>query len=138
MVAGLIAGVLRRALAVAAVFAALLPFPAAAQKQLTLEEVSARKPPDYSPAHSGETVTVRGVVSAPAYHFPGYTLVAIDDGRFGAVVAALRGPQPGSTASIPARKSRWLDGFLHSRSGTIQPSASPSPAEGAARSSRGF
>jgi GAF domain-containing protein/CheY-like chemotaxis protein len=51
---------------VATVFAALLPFPAAAQKRLTLEEVSARKPPDYSPAHSGETVTVRGVVSAPA------------------------------------------------------------------------
>jgi GAF domain-containing protein/CheY-like chemotaxis protein len=79
---------------VAAVFGALLSFPAAAQKQLTLEEVSARKPPDYGPAHGGERVTVRGVVSVPAYHFPGYTLVAIDDGRFGAVVAALQAPQP--------------------------------------------
>ena len=66
MVAGPIADGSRRALAVATVFAALLPFPAAAQKRLTLEEVSARKPPDYSPVHSGETVTVRGVVSAPA------------------------------------------------------------------------
>jgi signal transduction histidine kinase/CheY-like chemotaxis protein len=78
----------------AVVCAALLSLPAAAQKQLTLEEVNARKPPDYGPAHGGETVTVRGVVSAPAYHFPGYTLVAIDDGRFGAVVAALQAPQP--------------------------------------------
>jgi len=38
-------------------------------------------------------VTVRGVVSAPAYHFPGYTLLAIGDGRFGAVLAALQAPQ---------------------------------------------
>jgi GAF domain-containing protein/CheY-like chemotaxis protein len=78
----------------AVVCAALLSLPAAAQKQLTLEEVGARKPPDYGPAHSGETVTVRGVVSAPAYHFPGYTLLAIEDGRFGAIVAALQAPQP--------------------------------------------
>jgi GAF domain-containing protein len=79
---------------VAALFAALLSFPAAAQKQLSLEGVSARKLSDYGPAHGGETVTVRGVVDAPAYHFPGYTLVAIDDGRFGAVLAALQEPQP--------------------------------------------
>jgi GAF domain-containing protein/CheY-like chemotaxis protein len=78
----------------AAVFAALLSLPAVAQKQLTLEEVGARKPPDYGPAHGGEMVTVRGVVSAPAYHFPAYTLVAIDDGRFGAVVAEIQAPQP--------------------------------------------
>ena len=94
MVAVPITGSPRRARAMVALFAALLSFPAAAQKQLTLEEVSARKPPDYGPTHVGETVTVRGVVSAPAYHFPGYTLVAIDDGRFGAVVAELQTPQP--------------------------------------------
>ena len=93
MVAGPIAGGLKCGRVLAAVFAALLSLPAAAQKQLTLEEVSARKPPDYRPAHGGETVAVRGVVSAPAYHFPGYTLLAIDDGRFGAVLAALQAPQ---------------------------------------------
>ncbi|MGA2725699.1 MAG: GAF domain-containing protein [Bryobacteraceae bacterium] len=93
MVKGPIAGGLRCG-RVAVVFAALLSLPAAAQKQLTLEEVGVRKLPDYSPAHGGEAVTVRGVVSAPAYHFPGYALVAIDDGRFGAVVAALQAPQP--------------------------------------------
>jgi GAF domain-containing protein len=86
MAAGPIEDGLRRALAVGAVFAALLSFPAAAQKRLTLEEVSARHPPDYSPVHGGETVTVRGGVSAPAYHFPGYALVAIEDGRFGMLV----------------------------------------------------
>ena len=94
MVARQIAGGLRRAHVVGAVFAALLAFPSAAQKQLTLEEVNARRPPDSGPAHSGETVTVRGVVSAPAYHFPDYALLAIDDGRFGAVVAAVQAPQP--------------------------------------------
>jgi GAF domain-containing protein/CheY-like chemotaxis protein len=77
----------------AAVFAVLLSLPAAAQKQLSLEEVGARKLPDYSPAHGGEKVTVRGVVSAPAFHLPGYALVAIDDGRFGAVIAAPQAPQ---------------------------------------------
>ena len=93
MVARQIAGGLRRAHVVGVVFAALLSFPSAAQKQLTLEEVNARRPPDSGPAHSGETVTVRGVVSAPAYHFPDYALLAIDDGRFGAVVAAVQSPQ---------------------------------------------
>ena len=94
MVARQIAGGLRRAHVVGVVFAALLSFHSAAQKKLTLEEVNARRPPDSGPAHSGETVTVRGVVSAPAYHFPDYALLAIDDGRFGAVVAAVQAPQP--------------------------------------------
>jgi len=94
MVASPVAAGPRRARVVAAAFAALLSFPAAAQKQLALEEVSARTPPEYGPAHGGETVTVRGVVSAPAFHFPGYTLLAMDDGRFGAVLADFQVPQP--------------------------------------------
>src|SRR5271157_5605560 len=94
MVASPVAAGPRRARVVVAAFAALLSFPAAAQKQLTLEEVSARTPPDYGPAHGGQTVTVRGVVSAPAYHLPGYTLLAMDDGRFGAVLAVLQAPEP--------------------------------------------
>ena len=94
MVASPITGSLRCGRVAAVLCAALFFFPAAAQQRLTLEEVGARKPPDYGPVHSGETVTVRGVVSAPAYHFPGYSLVAISDGRFGALVAALQTPQP--------------------------------------------
>ena len=94
MAASPVAGGLRRVRVVAAAFAALVSLPAAAQKPLSLEEVSARKPPDYAPAHSGEAVIVRGVVSASAYHFPGYTLVPIDDGRFGAVIASVQAPQP--------------------------------------------
>jgi GAF domain-containing protein/CheY-like chemotaxis protein len=69
-----------------AALAGLLCLPASAQKLLTLEEVSARKSPDYGPAHDGQKVTIRGVVNASAYHFPGYTLLAIEDGRFGAVL----------------------------------------------------
>jgi len=49
MIAGPIADVVRRALAVATVFATFAAVPRAAQKRLTLEEVSARKPPDYTP-----------------------------------------------------------------------------------------
>ena len=45
MVAGPIAGGLRCGRVLAAVFAALLSLPAAAQKQLTLEEVSAANRP---------------------------------------------------------------------------------------------
>jgi GAF domain-containing protein/CheY-like chemotaxis protein len=108
----------------AVIFAALLCLPAAAQKQLSLEEVSARKPPDFSPAHAGETVTVRGVVSASAYHFPGYTLLAIDDGRFGAVLAALQAPQPDTRLDgLHAGEEIEVVGAVSSVAGgvTIQP-----------------
>jgi len=149
MVASPIAGGLRRARVAAAVFAALLSFPAVAQKQLTLEEVSARKPPDYSTAHGGETVTVRGVVSAPAYHFPGYDLLAIDDGRFGAVVAELQAPQPNTRldALHPGEEIEVV-GTVSSVAGavTIQPERitlngrkePPAPAEVSIQDLQGF
>jgi GAF domain-containing protein/CheY-like chemotaxis protein len=134
---------------VGAVFAVLLSFPAAAQKRLTLEEVSARHPPDYSPAHGGETVTVRGVVSAPAYHFPGYAVVAIDDGRFGAVVATLQAPQPDTRldALHPGEEIEVV-GTVSSIAGavTIQPESinlrgrkdQPTPAEVSVQDLEGF
>jgi len=149
MVAGPLADGLRRALAVGTVFAALLSFPAAAQQRLTLEEVSAREPPDYTPVHSGETVTVRGVVSAPAYHFPGYALVAIEDGRFGAVVAELQAPQPNTRldALHPGEEIEVV-GTVSSIAGavTIQPKLitltgrkdPPAPAEVSVRDLEGF
>ena len=50
-----------------------------------------RKLPDYDAALAGETVTVRGVISAPPFHFPEYTLAAIQDGDGGAALQAPRG-----------------------------------------------
>ena len=57
-----------------AALAALACLPAFSQTRLSLEELGARGPqPDYLPAHRGERVVVRGVVSARAFHFPDYT-----------------------------------------------------------------
>ena len=78
--------------------AAAVCFPAAAQTRLTLEQAAARSAPVYTPTLAGQKVVVQGVVSAPAFHFPGYRLLAFDDGRYGAVL------------SVPAGDTR-LDAF---------------------------
>jgi CheY-like chemotaxis protein len=72
-----------------AALAALACWPAFCQTRLSLEELGARGPqPDYLPAHRGERALVRGVVSARPFHFPDYTLLAIQaDGRGGALRA---------------------------------------------------
>ena len=57
-----------------------------AQIRLTPEQVNARNPPDYGPVHAGETVIVQGVVSAAAFHFPGYSMLAFEKDRHGAVL----------------------------------------------------
>src|SRR5215831_13296632 len=59
---------------------------AAAQVRLSPEQVNARKQPDYTPALAGQTVIVQGVVSSPAFHFPGYTLLIIEQDHHGAAV----------------------------------------------------
>jgi GAF domain-containing protein len=54
--------------------------------RLTLEQLGSRRPPDYSPLYAGKTVVVRGVVSAPVFHFPAYALLPFEDADYGAVV----------------------------------------------------
>ena len=66
--------------------AAGLAAPARGQTRLTLTQVGARSGPDYMPSHAGENVIVRGVVNAEAFHFPEYTIVAIEDGKAGAIL----------------------------------------------------
>ena len=61
--------------------AALVCLTAAAQAPTALEQVTARKLPDYSAIHYGEKVRVTGTVNAPAYHFPTYTVLDIEDGQ---------------------------------------------------------
>jgi CheY-like chemotaxis protein len=61
--------------------------PVAAQKTLTLQEAGARNASaEFRPAHLDEKVRVRGVVNSLAFQFPAYTLLAIEDGSYGAVL----------------------------------------------------
>ena len=72
--------------------AALACFQAFSQTRLSLEEMGARgAQPDYLPAHRGERVVVRGVVSARAFHFPEYTLLAIQAAVGGGALRAGKG-----------------------------------------------
>ncbi len=62
-------------------------WPARAQTPLTLAEIGKRNPADqFVPAHMGQNVVVRGVASGPAFQFPDYTLLAIEDGEYGGVL----------------------------------------------------
>ncbi len=71
---------------------ALLPVRLPAQVPLTLEQVSSRAGSDYATVYAGQRVTVHGVVSAPPFHFPDYTYLAIDDGT-GGVMLGMPAPQ---------------------------------------------
>jgi GAF domain-containing protein len=70
---------------------ALACLPAAAQNRVTCADLRARKLPNWDAALAGETVTVRGVVSARPFHFPDYTLAAIQDNDGGAGLYAPKG-----------------------------------------------
>lgn len=77
---------MRSARPAALALAAGLCLPAWAQTRLSLAEVGARQPPDYLAVHLGQTATVRGVVNAPAFRFPEYIVVTLEDGRNGGVL----------------------------------------------------
>jgi GAF domain-containing protein/CheY-like chemotaxis protein len=72
-------GRMKRPRVAAAALAALFCLPALGQNRIALTDLAARKPPDFAPAHAGEKVIVAGVVSAPAFHFPSYTLSGFQD-----------------------------------------------------------
>src|SRR5262245_51173486 len=80
-------GSVRRSACVPAVVLALaFGAPLGAQTRLTLEQVNTRKVLDLRPVHEGEKVTVRGVVNAPSFHFPDYTLLSIQEDSSGAIL----------------------------------------------------
>lgn len=63
-----------------------------AQTPMSLEEVGARNPAAaFAPAHLNQRVLIRGVVNSPAFHFPDHSLLAIEDGAYGAVLRVVRG-----------------------------------------------
>ena len=65
---------------------ALANLPLGAQTRITLSQLGFRKGPDYSATYAGQRVIVRGVVSAPAFHFAEYSTLAIQDGNNGGVL----------------------------------------------------
>lgn len=61
--------------------------PVSAQTRLSLQETGLRnEAAEFVPAHLGQRVAVRGVVNSTAFHFPGYRLLAIEEGGSGAVL----------------------------------------------------
>jgi hypothetical protein len=79
----------RNRLAVLLAFACLR---LAGQTALSLEQVGARNSSeDFRPARESERVAIRGIVNSPAFHFPDHTLLAIEDGSFGAMLRVPRG-----------------------------------------------
>jgi GAF domain-containing protein/CheY-like chemotaxis protein len=70
----------------AALLLALACLPAGAQNRISLQQLGARIPPAYTPAHQGEKVIIAGVVSAAAFHFPNYRMLALEDGAYGAAL----------------------------------------------------
>lgn len=91
--------------------AALALAPALAQTPLTLEQAGERSPArDFAPVHNGESVAVRGVVNAPAFHFPDHTLLAIEDGKYGAIL---------KVAAVDQRLDRFRPGDELSVRGAI-------------------
>src|SRR5215831_6892776 len=74
-----------------AILFALAIAPLSGQTLLSLEEVGARdSSADYPPSHLNQRVIVRGVVNSSAFHFSDHTLLAIDDGNFGAILRVPR------------------------------------------------
>src|SRR4051794_1448275 len=69
-----------------------------AERRLTLQELGARNPSDFSARFAGQTVVVRGVVNATAFHFTDYNLLSIEDQSYGGVLKVAAG-------------DAWLDSF---------------------------
>jgi GAF domain-containing protein/CheY-like chemotaxis protein len=124
MVTNAEAGPLKRlAFPALALALALGGVPALAQVQLTLEQVGSRQPPQFTPVYAGQRVTVRGVVSAKTFHFPAYSLLAIEESGHGAVLEAPEGSQA-IDGYLPGDEIE-VDGTISSHAGlvTILPSA---------------
>src|SRR5438067_2127299 len=69
-----------------------------AEHRISLQELGSRNLPGFTARLAGQTVVVRGVVNAAAFHFTDYNLLAIEEGSYGGVL------------KVPAAE-RWLDRF---------------------------
>ena len=48
--------------------------------------MNSRSAPDFAPVYAGQKVVIEGVVSAPAFHFPNFSYLALDDGTAGTLL----------------------------------------------------
>jgi GAF domain-containing protein/CheY-like chemotaxis protein len=82
-----------------------------AQLRLTLEQVTRRKPPDFTPLYAGQKVIVQGVVSAHALSFPDHVVLPLEQAGYGAVLEAagsgiqVTGYQPGDELEVTGKVS---------------------------------
>jgi GAF domain-containing protein/CheY-like chemotaxis protein len=104
---------LRRAL----LLSTLLPLGLSAQVKLTLEQLNSRSAPDYSAAYDGQRVIIQGVVSVPAFHFPNFSYLAVDDGTAGTLIW-LSAPETQLDERRPGDEIRVV-GMVALRYGTV-------------------
>ncbi len=76
----------------AAALLALAALPGFGQTALSLAQFNERSgPPDFAPVHAGKRASIRGVAAMRAFHFPTYTLLAIQDAEHGGGLYVSRG-----------------------------------------------
>jgi len=90
---------------IAGALAALCAAPAAGQVRVRLDQVNARRGPDFAPSLEGRQVIISGTVAAPAIALGGYGHVGVqdDDGNGAVVEGALRlvsALRPGDRISV--------------------------------------
>lgn len=101
-----------------ALVTALVGLPVAAQTTLKLQDVNARNPAaDFAPAHLHRKVTVGGIVNAPPFHFPAYSLLAMEAEGYGAVLQVM-GRDTRLDAFSPGDEIR-VDGTISAFSGMV-------------------
>ncbi|MCU1232729.1 MAG: response regulator receiver modulated sensor protein [Candidatus Solibacter sp.] len=59
---------------------------AGAQPRISLKQLGSRSGPNFTAVYSGQKVVVKGIVSASSFHFPEYTMLAIQDDRAGGIL----------------------------------------------------
>jgi CheY-like chemotaxis protein len=136
----------RHGLLLAAVIA-LVCVSVSAQTRVTPEDIQSRNPAtQYTPSLAGKDVRVRGVVNAPAFHLPGYNLLALQDDQGGAVLKVLENDNrlnrfsPGDEVEADGQVSA-LAGMaivLMSRIEFLGRKPAPAPAELAVQDLMGF
>ena len=83
------------------------------QARLTLGQATSRKAPDYTPLYSGQSVVVRGIVSAAPIQFPGYKILPFQQDGYGAVLDvpdsehAFDERKPGDEIEVEGIVSSW-------------------------------
>jgi GAF domain-containing protein len=100
----------------------------------------------YAPVNDGKRIVIRGVVNAPSFHFPEYSLLSIEDGQYGAVIkmpganSKLDGYAPGDDIEVTGTIS-VLGGMVVILQERIVPmghTAPPAPADVAVDDLLGF